>query len=45
MYHKVVTSGSNIESSADIIKKARAEASNGSTEQMKGHGGKDAKPN
>ena len=45
MYHKVVASGSNTESSVDRIKKARAETSNGSTEQMKGHGGKDAEQN
>lgn len=45
MYHKVVASGSNRESSVDRIKKARAETSNGSTEQMKGPGGKDAKQN
>lgn len=42
MFHKVVASGSNIESSVDRIKKARAETSNGITEQVKGHGGKDA---
>lgn len=45
MFHKVVASGSNIESSVDRIKKARAETSNGITEQMKGHGGKDAGQN
>lgn len=45
MYHKVVASGSNTESSVDRIKKARAETSNGSAGQMKGPGGKDAKQN
>lgn len=45
MYHKVVASGSNIESSVDRIKKARAETSNGSAGQLKDPGGKDAKQN